>query len=53
VLERVARAAGRRAPSLAATLDRSTGERWLVLDWELGSYSFYGDRLEVAWESGR
>jgi len=53
VLDAIARAAGRRAASLATTLDRSTGERWLSLDWELGAYSFKGDRLEVAWESGR
>jgi len=51
VLSAVAGAAGRPAGTLAVSRDKETGERWLVLDWELGSYSFSGDRMEVAWRS--
>ena len=53
VLAAVARAAGRSASGLAVSHDRESGERWLVLDWELGSYSFKGDRFEVAWRSAQ
>jgi len=49
VLAAVARGAGKSPGSLAATLDKATGDRWLVLDWQLGVYSYPADLLEVAY----
>ena len=50
VLSAVARAAGRSAVSLAATRNSASGDRWLVLDWKMGEYSFKSERIEVAWK---
>jgi hypothetical protein len=49
VLAAVARGMGKSPGSLAATPDKATGDRWLVLDWQLGVYSYPADRLEVAY----
>jgi len=51
ILAAIARAVGRSASGFAVSIDKESGERWLVLDWELGNYSFRGDRFEVAWRS--
>ena len=45
VLSAVARAAGRTAATLAVSRDKETGERWLVLDWELGLYQAEAEKI--------
>lgn len=51
VLQAVANYSGRNPRDLAVTQDVNTGDRWLVLDWELGRYSFTSDKMMVAWTS--
>ncbi len=51
VLQAVASYSGRNSMNLAVSRDPATDDRWLVLDWELGRYSFSGSTMTVAWTS--
>lgn len=51
VLSSVASFTGRNPGQLAVSVDVGTDNRWLVLDWELGRYSFPAKTITVAWTS--
>ncbi|WP_304225494.1 transglutaminase domain-containing protein [Gracilinema caldarium] len=51
VLQAVAPYSGKNSMNLAVSRDTATDDRWLVLDWELGRYSFPGSTMTVAWTS--
>ncbi len=51
VLQAVANYSGRSVASLATSRNPNTDDRWLVLDWELGRYSFPSSNMRVAWTS--
>ncbi len=51
LLQTVASYSGRSAASLAVSRDTGTDDRWLVLDWELGRYSFSANTVTLAWMS--